>query len=42
LEFRIKNFPNWRRVVDDVRTYWQNPSNWFFIPKLSADSAVVV
>jgi len=32
----------WRRVVDDVRTYWQNPSNWFFIPKLSAESAITV
>jgi len=32
----------WRRVVDDVSTYWQNPSNWFFIPKLSMESAQLV
>lgn len=29
------------RVVDDVRTYWQCPDEWFFMPKLAEDSVVL-
>jgi len=33
---------NWRRLVDDVRTYWQTSTDRFFIPNLSQEQAVLV
>jgi len=32
---------NWRRVVDDVRTYWQTTTERFFIPSLSLNFAKI-
>jgi hypothetical protein len=30
-----------RRVIDDVRTYWQTTAERFFIPILSAETAKI-
>jgi len=34
-------FPNWRRLIDNVRTYWMTTSERFFIPILSAEAAKI-
>ena len=34
-------FENLRRVVDEIRTFWMTPSNYFFIPNLTAETAEI-
>ena len=37
----LANCPTLRRVVDDVRTYFQTTTTWLFIPSLSLSTAKI-
>lgn len=37
----IPDTENLRRVVDEIRTFWMTPSNYFFIPNLTAETAEI-
>jgi hypothetical protein len=42
LVLELADSPNWLRVVDAIRTYYQYNTEYFFIPKLSADTVRTV